>query len=66
MLLQQLMTPQQGDPTQQRMMMFMPVVFTFISMNFPSGLVLYWLVNNLLTMGQQWFMLNSDPAPAKA
>jgi YidC/Oxa1 family membrane protein insertase len=60
MLVQQLMTPQQGDPTQQRMMMIMPVVFTFISMNFPSGLVLYWLVNNLLTMAQQWFMLNAD------
>src|SRR5262245_1449874 len=59
MLLQQWMTPQQGDPTQQRMMMIMPVVFTFISINFPSGLVLYWLVNNLLTMGQQWFMLRS-------
>jgi YidC/Oxa1 family membrane protein insertase len=59
MLLQQWMTPQQGDPTQQRMMMVMPVVFTFISINFPSGLVLYWLVNNILTMGQQWTMLRS-------
>ena len=57
MLVQQWMTPQQGDPTQQRMMMIMPVVFTFISINFPSGLVLYWLVNNILTMGQQWTML---------
>jgi YidC/Oxa1 family membrane protein insertase len=59
MLLQQWMTPQQGDPTQQRMMMIMPVVFTFISINFPSGLVLYWLVNNILTMAQQWAMLRS-------
>jgi YidC/Oxa1 family membrane protein insertase len=59
MLLQQWMTPQQGDPNQQRMMMIMPVVFTFISINFPSGLVLYWLVNNILTMGQQWTMLRS-------
>ena len=46
MLLQQWMTPQQGDPAQQRMMMIMPLVFTFISFNFPSGLVLYCLVNN--------------------
>jgi len=59
MLLQQWMTPQQGDPNQQRMMMIMPLVFTFISINFPSGLVLYWLVNNILTMGQQWAMLRS-------
>jgi YidC/Oxa1 family membrane protein insertase len=60
MLVQQWMTPQQGDPTQQRMMMIMPVVFTFISINFPSGLVLYWLVNNVLTMAQQWFMLRAE------
>jgi len=60
MLLQQWMTPQQGDPAQQRMMMIMPVVFTFISFNFPSGLVLYWLVNNVLTMAQQWYMLRSE------
>jgi YidC/Oxa1 family membrane protein insertase len=66
MVLQQWMTPQQGDPTQQRMMMVMPLVFTFISMNFPSGLVLYWLVNNLLTMGQQWFLLRADASPARA
>lgn len=65
MLLQQWMTPQQGDPAQQRMMMIMPLVFTFISFNFPSGLVLYWLVNNLLSMGQQWYMLRSDSAGAR-
>ncbi len=60
MLVQQWMTPQQGDPAQQRIMMIMPVVFTFISINFPSGLVLYWLVNNLLSMAQQWYMLRSE------
>ncbi len=60
MLVQQWMTPQQGDPTQQRVMMIMPVVFTFISINFPSGLVLYWLVNNILSMGQQWYMLRAE------
>lgn len=57
MLLQQWLTPQSGvDPAQQRMMMIlMPVMFTVMFVNFPSGLVLYWLVNNLLTIGQQWW-----------
>jgi YidC/Oxa1 family membrane protein insertase len=59
MFLQQWLTPQQGDPTQQRMMMFMPLVFTFMFMNFPAGLVLYWLVNNVLTIGQQYMMMRS-------
>jgi YidC/Oxa1 family membrane protein insertase len=60
MFLQQWLTPQQGDPTQQRMMMFMPLVFTFMFINFPAGLVLYWLVNNVLTIGQQYFMMRSS------
>ena len=59
MFLQQWLTPQQGDPSQQRMMMFMPLIFTFMFINFPSGLVLYWLVNNLLTIGQQYLMMRS-------
>jgi YidC/Oxa1 family membrane protein insertase len=54
MFLQQRMTPAAGDPSQQKMMMFMPVIFTFLFLNFPSGLVLYWLVNNVLTIGQQY------------
>ena len=64
MFLQQWLTPQQGDPTQQRMMMFMPLVFTFMFINFPSGLVLYWLVNNLLTIGQQYMMVSSGQGGA--
>ena len=60
MFLQQWLTPQQGDPTQQRMMMIMPLVFTFMFINFPAGLVLYWLVNNLLTIGQQYAMMRSS------
>jgi YidC/Oxa1 family membrane protein insertase len=56
MIVQQWMTPAMGDPAQQRMMMIMPVVFTFMFINFPAGLVLYWLVNNLLTIGQQYAM----------
>lgn len=56
MLLQQKMTPAQGDPMQQKMMMLMPVVFTFIFINFSSGLVLYWLVNNILSIAQQYYI----------
>jgi YidC/Oxa1 family membrane protein insertase len=56
MFLQQKMSPPPGDPTQAKMMMFMPVFFTFIFINFPSGLVLYWLVNNILSMAQQYYI----------
>jgi YidC/Oxa1 family membrane protein insertase len=56
MLVQQRMTPQAGDPTQQRMMMIMPLVFTVMFINFPSGLALYWLVNNILTIAQQMLL----------
>ena len=52
----QKMTPQPtGDPSQQKMMMFMPLIFGFMFYNFPSGLVLYYLTSNLVSMGQQWF-----------
>jgi len=54
MFIQQKMTPSPGDPTQQKFMMFLPIIFTFMFLNFPSGLVLYWLVNNLLSIGQQY------------
>jgi len=54
MVLQQKMTPNtMGDPMQAKMMMMMPIVFTFILINMPAGLVLYWLVNNILSIGQQ-------------
>jgi YidC/Oxa1 family membrane protein insertase len=56
MLLQQKMSPPPGDPTQAKMMMLMPVVFTFIFINFSSGLVLYWLVNNVLSISQQYYV----------
>jgi YidC/Oxa1 family membrane protein insertase len=55
MFLQQKMTPPAGDPTQAKIMLLMPVVFTFIFINFSSGLVLYWLVNNVLSIGQQYY-----------
>jgi len=59
MFVQQWMTPAAGDPAQQRVMMIMPLMFTFMFVNFPSGLALYWLVNNLLTIAQQSYMNRS-------
>lgn len=53
MFLQQKMTPTTADPTQAKIMMFLPVLFTFMFVNFASGLVLYWFVNNLLAIFQQ-------------
>lgn len=57
MFLQQKMTPSPGDPTQAKIMLLMPVIFTFLFLNFPAGLVVYWLVNNVLSIAQQWMML---------
>jgi len=54
MIIQQRMTPSMGDPTQQRMMMLMPVFFTVFFVNMPAGLVLYWFANNVLMIGQQY------------
>ncbi|MBF0301590.1 MAG: membrane protein insertase YidC [Desulfamplus sp.] len=56
MFLQQKMSPTMGDPTQAKIMMFMPLFMTAIFINFPSGLVLYWLVNNVLSIGQQYYI----------
>ncbi|MEJ2200119.1 MAG: membrane protein insertase YidC [Desulfuromonadaceae bacterium] len=56
MFIQQKLTPSTMDPNQAKMFMIMPVVFTFLFLNFPSGLVIYWLVNNLLTILQQYFI----------
>ncbi|RJR19504.1 MAG: membrane protein insertase YidC [Desulfobacteraceae bacterium] len=54
MFIQQKMTPTPGDPSQAKIMMFLPIIFNFMFINFPSGLVLYWLVNNILSIGQQY------------
>ena len=56
MFLQQWMTPSAGDPNQRKMMMIMPVMFTFMFVSFPAGLTVYWLVNNILTIGQQYWI----------
>lgn len=52
----QKMTPTTADPAQAKMMLIMPVVMTIFFMNFQSGLVLYWLTNNVLQIGQQYLM----------
>ncbi len=59
MFLQQKMSPAPADPTQAKIMMFMPIIFTVIFLGFPSGLVLYWLVNNVISIGQQWWQRKS-------
>ena len=55
-LLQQKMTPTAGDPMQAKMMMLMPIFMTVIFINFPAGLVLYMFVNNIISMGQQYYI----------
>ncbi|HTV85494.1 MAG TPA: membrane protein insertase YidC [Dyella sp.] len=69
MLVQQWMMPQTAgmDPTQAKMMKFMPLMFAVIFLFFPSGLVLYYAVNGLCRLLQQWWMMRrEDAAPAKA
>jgi YidC/Oxa1 family membrane protein insertase len=56
MFIQQKMTPAAGDPKQQKIMMFLPLIFTFMFLNFASGLVLFWLVNNVLSIVQQFYI----------
>ena len=63
----QKMTPQAGgDPAQQKMMQFMPLIFGFMFYNFPSGLVLYYLTSNLVSMLQQWFFNKTSLANVAA
>jgi YidC/Oxa1 family membrane protein insertase len=61
MFIQQKMTPSSSDPKQAKMMMLMPVFMTAIFWNMPTGLVLYFLLNNVLTIGQQ-YMINKKEA----
>ena len=61
------MTPTTADPTQQRIMLMMPIMFTVMSLSFPSGLVIYWLVSTMFTIGQQYFttyLIGAPPRPA--
>lgn len=67
MLIQQKLNPAPPDPMQAKVMMFLPVLFTALFWNFPSGLVLYWIVNNTLSILQQWYITRkySDDKPKK-
>ena len=65
MFVQQKMTPTTGDPRQAKMMLVMPFIFTFMFLNLPSGLVLYWTVSNVLQILQQKFMDRPKAAPPR-
>lgn len=56
MFIQQKMSPTSMDPQQAKLLLIMPIVFTFLFLNFPSGLVLYWLTNNILSIAQQYYI----------
>jgi len=58
MFIQQKLNPTPIDPIQAKVMMILPVVFTIFFMFFPAGLVLYWVVNNILSIAQQWYITN--------
>jgi YidC/Oxa1 family membrane protein insertase len=66
MIWQQKMTPTMGDPMQAKIMMLMPLFFSIILLNMPAGLVLYWLVNNILSIVQQKFINRPEPATEAA
>jgi YidC/Oxa1 family membrane protein insertase len=60
------LNPAPADPMQAKMMMWMPLIFSVMFFFFPSGLVLYWVVNNILSIGQQWVITKKYAvAPAK-
>lgn len=65
MFVQQKLNPAPPDPMQAKLMMFLPVLFTALFWNFPSGLVLYWTVNNSLTILQQWYITRKIEASSK-
>jgi YidC/Oxa1 family membrane protein insertase len=56
MFIQQWMTPSAGDPNQRKLMLMMPLIFTFMFVTFPAGLTIYWLVNNILSIAQQYWI----------
>lgn len=67
MLIQQKLNPAPPDPVQAKVMMFLPILFTGLFWNFPAGLVLYWIVNNTLSIIQQWYITRkyADDKPMK-
>ncbi|MFU8798100.1 MAG: membrane protein insertase YidC, partial [Gammaproteobacteria bacterium] len=67
MLIQQKLNPAPVDPVQAKVMMFLPFVFTLLFLSFPAGLVLYWVVNNALSILQQWYITKTfEKKPKKA
>ncbi len=62
MFVQQKFNPTPADPMQAKVMQFMPLIFTFLFLSFPSGLVLYWVVNNILSILQQWYITRNITA----
>ena len=56
MVIQQKMTPTAADPAQAKLFMLMPIMFTFLFLSFPSGLVIYWLINNVLSITHQYYL----------
>ena len=56
MYVQTKLNPTPPDPMQAKVMLFMPIVFSFMFFFFPSGLVLYWITNNVLSIAQQWII----------
>jgi YidC/Oxa1 family membrane protein insertase len=64
MFFTQKMNPAPADPVQAKMMLFMPLAFSVMFFFFPSGLVLYWVVNNLISMAQQ-YVITKKMMPAK-
>jgi len=66
MFWQQKIMPTSADPVQQRVMMIMPIMFTFMFLAYPSGLVIYWTISNLWAIGQQYLTMSLMPPPAKA
>ena len=66
MFVQQKLSPAPPDPIQAKVMMALPVVFTFMFLWFPAGLVLYWVVNNMLSIAQQWVITKRVESGADA
>jgi len=62
MFVQQKLNPQPADPMQAKVMQFLPPVFTILFLFFPAGLVLYWVVNNMLSIAQQYYVLKIKKA----
>ena len=65
MFIQQQLNPTPPDPMQARVMKLLPIIFTFFFLWFPAGLVLYWVVNNVLSIAQQWYITRKIEAAAK-